>query len=389
MNSGVRESVETPAFVLDERRLRRDLKAAARLRDHCGFKLLYALKPLTCDFVLELMLGTVDGFAASSLFEARLARDVLGAKGAVALTTPGLREAELSELGEICDHVAFNSLAQLRRMGKFLGKPGQIGLRINPELSLVADERYDPCRESSKLGVPLSRLERRWKHKPWLFENVAGLLFHTNCDSSSFEPLDRTVKRLVSKLGDRLAQLSWVNLGGGYLFDDPARTDLLAAAAERLRSRFGLSVYSEPGAALVRRAGYLVSSVIDLFRSGGKTIAVLDTTINHMPEVFEYQFEPDVLEHDDRAENEYVLAGSSCLAGDQMGVYGFEGRLRVGSRVVFRNVGAYSLVKAHMFNGINLPSIYSITSAGEVILRRRFTYEDFVSRFGACRDAAV
>jgi len=389
LNSGVIQSVETPAFVLDERRMRRDLKAAVKLRDQCGFKLLYALKPLTCEFVLELMLGMVDGFAASSLFEARLARNVLGTSGCVALTTPGLREAELAELGEICDHVAFNSLAQLRRMGKVLRKPGQVGLRINPQLSLVADERYDPCRRSSKLGVPLSRLEQRWKRKPWLFDNVAGLLFHTNCDSSSFEPLDRTVKRLASKLGDRLSQVSWINLGGGYLLDDPARTDLLAAAVERLRSRFGLCVYLEPGAALVRRAGYLVSSVIDLFRSGGKTIAVLDTTINHMPEVFEYQFEPDVLYHDDHAEHEYLLAGSSCLAGDQMGVYGFDRRLRVGSRVVFSNVGAYSLVKAHMFNGINLPSIYSITRAGELILRRRFTYEDFVSRFGAWRDAAV
>ncbi len=196
LNSGVRESVETPAFVLDERHLRRDLKAAAKLRDRCGFKLLYALKPLTCEFVLELMLDTVDGFAASSLFEARLARDVLGTSGSVALTTPGLCAAELPELGEICDHITFNSLAQLGRMGKFLAKPGQVGLRINPELSLVADDRYDPCRPSSKLGVPLSRLKQRWKCEPWLFENVAGLLFHTNCDSSSFEPLDRTVKRI-------------------------------------------------------------------------------------------------------------------------------------------------------------------------------------------------
>ena len=156
-----------------------------------------------------------------------------------------------------------------------------------------------------------------------------------------------------------------------------------------MRSRHGLCVYIEPGAALVRKAGYLVASVIDMFRSGGKTIAVLDTTINHVPEVFEYQFEPDVLGHDDQADHEYLLAGSSCLAGDLMGVYGFHRRLRIGSRVVFSNVGAYAIVKAHMFNGINLPSIYSVTTAGELILRRRFTYEDFVSRFGACRDAAV
>ena len=28
------------------------------------------------------------------------------------------------------------------------------------------------------------------------------------------------------------------------------------------------------------------------------------------------------------------------------------------------NVGAYSIVKAHMFNGINLPSIYSVDAGG-------------------------
>ncbi len=65
-----------------------------------------------------------------------------------------------------------------------------------------------------------------------------------------------------------------------------------------------------------------------MFRSGGKTIAVLDTTVNHVPEVFEYQFEPDVLDHDDdQAEYEYLLAGSSCLAGDLLGVYAFDRRL--------------------------------------------------------------
>jgi carboxynorspermidine decarboxylase len=389
LNAGVFRDVETPAFVLDERRLLRDLKTAVRLRDQCGFKLLYALKPLTCEFVLELMLGKVDGFASSSLFEARLAREAIGSLGTVHLTTPGLRQCELLDLAELCDCVTFNSLSQLERMGGFLDRPGQVGLRVNPEHSLVADPRYDPCRPGSKLGVPISQLDRTWSKKPWLFEQVAGLLFHTNCDSSSFRPLFRTVNRVESKLRNHLDGLSWINLGGGYLLDDPARTDLLAAAVESLRSRHGLCVYFEPGAALVRSAGYLVASVIDMFRSGGKTIAVLDTSINHVPEVFEYQFEPDVLGHDDSAEHEYLLAGSSCLAGDLLGVYAFDRRLRLGSRVVFSNVGAYAIVKAHMFNGINLPSIYSFTNAGELALRRRFTYEDFVYRFGACRDAAV
>jgi carboxynorspermidine decarboxylase len=108
-----------------------------------------------------------------------------------------------------------------------------------------------------------------------------------------------------------------------------------------------------------------------------------------VPEVFEYQFEPDIWGHDDHSAYEYRLAGSSCLAGDVMGDYAFNRPLRIGSRVVLTNVGAYAMVKAHMFNGINLPTIYSITLDKKLVVRRRFTYEDFLSRFGTCRDAAI
>ncbi len=389
LSARVVRSVQTPALVLDEQQVLRDLESAARLRDQCGCKILYALKPMTCEFVLEWMVGKVDGFAVSSLFEARLAREVLDSRGTVHLTTPGLRDCELLELGDLCDVISFNSLSQLRRFSGSLEKPDQVGLRVNPQLSLVVDDRYNPCRPLSKLGVPLDSLARRWQREPELFEPVAGLLFHNNCDSTTFEPLHRTVTHVETMLREQLSGLSWINLGGGYLLDEPEAVDLLARSVELLESRHGLCVIIEPGAALVRKAGYLVASVIDLFRFRGTTTAVLDATVNHVPEVFEYQFEPDVQDDDDQGQFEYLLAGSSCLAGDVLGVYAFEKRLNIGSRVVLANVGAYSIVKAHMFNGINLPSIYSVSPAGDLVLRRSFTYEDFVSRFGACRDAAV
>jgi carboxynorspermidine decarboxylase len=81
--------------------------------------------------------------------------------------------------------------------------------------------------------------------------------------------------------------------------------------------------------------------------------------------------------------------GSTCLAGDVMGEYAFAEPLRLGSRVVLLNVGAYALVKAQMFNGINLPSIYSVRQDGELVLRRHFHYCDFVARTGAPDDAAL
>jgi carboxynorspermidine decarboxylase len=156
-----------------------------------------------------------------------------------------------------------------------------------------------------------------------------------------------------------------------------------------LITKYGLQVVLEPGAGIVNAAGYLVASVIDLFMSDGKMIAVLDTTVNHLPEVFEYQYEPDVVEHADDGQYDYILAGCSCLAGDLFGEYSFIEPLEIGSRVTFANVGAYSLVKAHMFNGINLPNIYSLTESGELVLVKRCTYEPFASRCGVDARAVV
>ena len=53
-----------------------------------------------------------------------------------------------------------------------------------------------------------------------------------------------------------------------------------------LQDNYSVDVYFEPGKAVTGNAGYLIASVIDLFHSGGGQIAILDTSINHLPEVF-------------------------------------------------------------------------------------------------------
>ena len=63
---------------------------------------------------------------------------------------------------------------------------------------------------------------------------------------------------------------------------------------------------------------------IDIFDGDDIQIAILDTTVNHMSEVFEFQFEPDVLGHADGGLHYYILAGCTCLAGDVFGQYSFD-----------------------------------------------------------------
>ena len=381
----------TPAFVYDEATMVERCEYVRAVASEAGARVLFSLKPLTFADALALIAPYVDGFSASSLFEATLARDVIGTQGTVHLTTPGLRPDEIGTLAGLCDYISFNSLSQWGRHKRQVAGKVRCGLRVNPQQSFVEDPRYNPCREHSKLGVPLEDLATAYRQASLdIAGDIAGdmaglegLHIHSNCDSTDFEQLHMSVRRLEERLGGVLGHLEWVNLGGGYLFDAEAGSiERFHEAVGMLRAGYGLDVFIEPGAAIVREAGYLVSTVLDIFPSEGKSVAVLDTSVNHMPEVFEYQFRPDVLGVAGDGPFSYILAGSTCLAGDIFGEYSFAAPLEVGSRVTFTDAGAYTLVKAHTFNGLNLPSVYALTAQGDLVLKKDFTYEEFAFRWG-------
>ena len=373
--------LETPAFIYDEGAIARSLSKLRGIADKTGCKILYSLKAFSMVDALRLMGPSLDGFAASSLFEAELARSVISTKsGTLHFTTPGLKSDELSRIAELCDYITFNSLTQWEAFHERMGQRLSCGLRVNPQLSYIDDDRYDPCRPNSKLGIPLPLLVEWIREFTNQFNELKGLHFHTNCESMSLQPLFETVSSVVSQLGFALNKLDWINLGGGYLYSEAESLQPLYRAVEVLIKNYDLDVFLEPGEDIVGAAGSVTSSVIDLFDSGDKQIAVMDTTVNHLPGVFAYGSKPCVKSAKRDGTHRYLLAGCTCLAGDILGEYSFDHPLKIGSRIRFERVGGYSLVKANMFNGVNLPNIYSL-SDNKLILKKRYTLQDFLSRW--------
>ncbi|MGZ4993271.1 MAG: carboxynorspermidine decarboxylase [Methylobacter sp.] len=343
----------TPAFILDEIEITKTLERLAELRAQCSCKVLYSIKSLPFSAVMELAKPFVDGFSVSSLFEARLADEILAGQGGIHLTTPGIRHDEVEELSVLCSHISFNSLSQYRRYSETAGAQSSIGLRVNPKLSFLHDDRFDPCRQHSKLGVGIDELSRSIS-----LDQIEGLHVHNIFSATDFGPLIKTIEKLQQYLGVGLARLEWLNIGGGYLFNQIEDHRPFVDLVNKLTHDFGLEVYIEPGKAVVGRAGYLVATVLDRFISDGETVIIVDTSVNHNPEVFEYQRQPELHEYDPNGQYTAILAGCTCLAGDVFGQYRFKAPLEVGDRVVFKNVGAYTLIKANRFNGYNLPDIY-------------------------------
>ena len=375
--------ISTPAFVIDESRLEAALQACLSLSADAGCRMLYSPKALAIPYVLQYLAQRVDGFSCSSLNEARLARSIIGERGTVHLVTPGIATTHLREIAELCDFTVLNSLSHWELYSQVLANEVSLGLRVNPGRSFVDDDRYDPCRLHSKLGVPLETLMEFLEAHPHNVQYLHGLHFHNNCDSERASDLALTVAHLMEKIGGLFESVRWINFGGGYLLSELHDPEVFCEAVRSVKRKFDVEVFVEPGAALVRSAGSLVSRVLDLFESDGVTIAVLDTTVNHMPEVLEYEFTPSVQGANEDGMYKYLLAGCTCLAGDQFGIVGFDQPLSIGSFVTFDNCGAYTFSRANTFNGVDLPSIYCQSVDGELKLIRRHEYADFANRAGA------
>lgn len=383
------ESCETPAFILDERRLTENLHAIAQFADAADCITLYSIKALTLPDVLSAAGKMLDGFSVSSLFEARVARQFAESATHISFVSPLLRTSEVDEIAKLCDRVTLNSLSQLDRYGDVLAEQCEVGLRVNPGTSWVSNTRSDPCRSDSKLGISLAELTGVLKDDPRRLDGVTGLHIHANHRSRNGQHWVASIEAIETAVGQSLREFRWLNVGGGYLFDDLQSQAEIAEKLRQVTKVCGLEIVIEPGAGVTHDAALFVTTIEDILPKPGGAIAVLDFSVNHWPELFEYQIRPRITQSVENGPYVYGLAGCSCLAGDVLGEYTFNTSLNIGDRLALPNAGAYSIGKAHPFNGINLPTIYILRETGELHLIKQFTYDEFAARCGASENVVT
>ena len=366
----------TPCYVIDEAQLRANLEILRGVQERTGAKILLAQKAFSCYHLYPMIGEYLAGTACSGLYEAKLGAEEMGKENHV--FSAAYRESEIDEIISCCGHIIFNSFTQLDKYrGRVLAAGKKIGLRINPEFSTQeGHDIYDPCSPKSRLGIT------RKNFRTDDLRGVTGLHFHTLCEQNS-DDLEKTLAAVEEKFGDILADMEWVNFGGGHHitradYDIPR----LERCIRRMQEKYGLEVYLEPGEAIALNAGYLVTEVLDLIEND-MPIAVLDTSAAcHMPDVLEMPYRPPLMDSGENGEKPYSyrLGSQTCLAGDAIGEYSFDEPLKVGDKLIFGDMAIYSMVKNNTFNGMPLPAIMLLKEDGSVTELRKFGYEDFRSR---------
>lgn len=368
--------LKTPCYVIDEELLIKNLEILKMIQDRTGCSILLAQKAFSMYSVYPLIGSYLKGVTSSSLFEARLGYEEMGKE--VHTFAPAYRDDEFEEILKYSDHIVFNSFSQWNKFKdrvKNYGKEIECGLRINPEYSEIETDIYNPCFENSRLGITIDNFKNQD------LDGIDGLHFHTMCEQGS-DTLERTLKVVEEKFGKYLYNMKWINFGGGHhITREGYDIETLINCINYIKNKYNIRVYIEPGEAVALNAGFLISTVLDIVKNN-MDIAIMDTSAAcHMPDVIEMPYRPNIIDSGNPNEYKYTyrLGGPTCLAGDIIGDYSFDKRLKVGDKLIFCDMAIYSMVKNNTFNGINLPDIVLIKD-GEKIVIKEFQYNDFKSR---------
>ncbi|CAH1204320.1 Carboxynorspermidine/carboxyspermidine decarboxylase [Paenibacillus auburnensis] len=370
-------SLPSPAYLVDERLLKKNLETLNYVQERTGAKILLAQKGFSMHALYPLVGKYLHGVTSSSLFEARLGFEEMGKE--VHVYAPAYMEREFDELLGYTDHIVFNSFDQWNRFKDRVqnaGKPISCGIRVNPEYSEIEVPLYDPCYNYSRMGVTLPNF------RPEELDGIEGLHFHTMCEQNS-DTLERTLKVVEEKFGQYLHGMKWLNFGGGHhITRDDYDLETLIKCILHMKETYNVQIYLEPGEAVALNTGYLVATVLDTMHNG-MDIAILDTSAEcHMPDVLAMPYRPNIIGSGQPGEYPYTyrLGGMTCLAGDIIGDYSFPEPLKYGDKLVFLDMAIYSMVKNHMFNGVNLPAIASYNDEEGLKIIREFEYSDFSGR---------
>ncbi|MDR0830003.1 MAG: carboxynorspermidine decarboxylase [Prevotellaceae bacterium] len=402
--------IPSPCYVIEEDLLRKNLALIKSVAERADVEIIVAFKafamwktfPIFREYGFKIS-------TASSLAEARLAFEEMGSRAHT--YAPVYQEVEFDEICGLSSHITFNSLSQYEKYkcqvtgnryqvtntdNPLLDTPHLLpvtcyllpnsiscGFRINPEVSVVETDLYNPAKAGSRLGIIADLLPEI------LPKGIEGLHFHALCESTSYD-LEKVLDAVEQKFSKYFPQIKWLNFGGGHLMThkDYDVEHLIKILTNFKQKYPHLKIILEPGAAFVWQTGFLKATVEDIVENHGIKTAMLNISFAcHLPDCLEMPYKPAV-----RGEaatvgagrtlplHKYRFGGNSCLSGDFFGDFYFEKPLEIGQEIIFEDMIHYTMVKTTMFNGVSHPSIGILKSDGNFELFKHFSYEDYKNR---------
>ena len=298
----IAKNLKNPCYILEEAKLQENLEILSAVKAQSGAKILLALKGFAFWSSFEMVAKYLDGITASGYYEARLGLEEFrkyNKNAIISVFSPAFSGVEIKKIAPFANHIIFNSFNQMQRFRATLAKYAQgaemphIALRLNPLYSEVEPQIYNPCAKFSRLGITPDEFQNGLKTHS--LSGVSGLHFHTHCEQNS-DALERTLEAVERHFGKHIAQMKWINFGGGHhITRKDYDINRLVRVILRFRKKYGVEVILEPGEAVGWQCGVLVGEVVDIVKNGVNIAITNLSAATQMPDCLEMPYTPEIV----------------------------------------------------------------------------------------------
>ncbi len=283
-------------------------------------------------------------------------------------------------------------LRLLSDVAKSKNKNARVAIRINPDVDPKTHAKISTGHGETKFGVAMEEalpLYRTAIKLPGI--EVQGVSVHIGSQLTELAPFAAAfarVRTFVEELKAEKIEIKTVDLGGGlgipYGEGAPPLPEEYAKIVQREMKGVNAQLIFEPGRVLVGNAGILVTEVIYVKQSGGRTFVIVDAAMNDLLRPALYGAYHDIVPvaHPPRGAKakKVDVVGPVCETGD---IFAEQRALPVpqpGDLLAIRSAGAYGAGMASNYNARLLLPEVMVSGKQHAVIRARQTYEELLKR---------
>ncbi|CAM2767795.1 MULTISPECIES: diaminopimelate decarboxylase [Methylobacterium] len=284
-------------------------------------------------------------------------------------------------------------LAQLSETATGLGLTAPVSVRVNPDVDAGTHAKISTGKYENKFGIPITRAPEVYAAAAAL-PGIAihGVDMHIGSQITDLAPFASAARLLADLARQLLAAghpLRHIDFGGGLGIpyrDDNAPPPDPAALAETLRPHFtplGLRPVFEIGRMISGNAGILVTRVLYVKQSEGRTFVIIDAAMNDLirPTLYEayHGLRPVAEPGPDTPRIVADVVGPVCETGDYLALNREMPAVQAGDLIAVMSAGAYGAVQAGTYNTRALVPEVLVRGDRAAVVRPRMSVEDLVA----------
>jgi diaminopimelate decarboxylase len=266
-----------------------------------------------------------------------------------------------------------------------------VSIRVNPDVQAGGHPHIATGRHEHKFGLnweEARRLYLAYRESKWI--RWQGISVHIGSQIVALDPFRRALRRLagyVDELRENGISLKYLDFGGGlgvrYTTENPPSRVAYARMVSQMLRPLGLHLLLEPGRTIIGPAGVLLTRVIYVKESRGKTFVIVDAAMNDLMRPALYGAVHPITrvtrDKDDGAPRQRVdVVGPVCETGDCFLRDWPLGRAETGDVLAIWVAGAYGMSQSSNYNARCRSAEVFVEGNRFRLIRRRETSRDLL-----------